>query len=108
MHGIVQRLSRATLAGLTDRELLVALVTRRDEVAFEALLRRHGPLVLSVCRRVLRNDHDADDAFQATFLVFVRKAAHIRKSEAVVDGPEYADSVHDVYFGTGDNVWREK
>jgi RNA polymerase sigma factor (sigma-70 family) len=62
----------------TDRELLEQYVTCRDEVTFEALLRRHGPMVLGVCLRVLRNQADAEDAFQATFLVLVRKAATIR------------------------------
>src|SRR5947209_6604584 len=54
--------------GLSDAELLDRFVTRRDEAAFEVLVWRHGPLVLNVCRRVLRHHHDAEDAFQATFL----------------------------------------
>jgi hypothetical protein len=58
----------------TDRELLEQYVACRDEAAFEALLLRRGPMVLGVCRRVLRNQADAEDAFQATFLVLVRKA----------------------------------
>jgi RNA polymerase sigma factor (sigma-70 family) len=64
---------------MTDEQLLEGFLARRDESAFEALLRRHGPMVLGVCRRVLRNSHDAEDAFQAAFLIFFRKAAAIRK-----------------------------
>src|SRR5258708_7640951 len=63
--------------GLTDGQLLEDFVRRRDEAALAALLRRQGPMVWGVCRRILRNHHDADDAFQATFHVFVRKAASI-------------------------------
>jgi len=66
---------------MTDAQLLECFVTRRDEVAFEALVRRHGPMVLGLCRRVLRNPEDAEDAFQATFLVLVRKGASIRQGE---------------------------
>jgi RNA polymerase sigma factor (sigma-70 family) len=84
MNGIVQHLCRAASAGLPDRDLLDALVGRRDEAAFEALLRRHGPMVLAVCRRTLGNAHDAEDAFQATFLVLLRKAATLRKRDALV------------------------
>src|SRR5215469_10531090 len=71
-------LLRQDEAGLTDGELLECFIARRDESAFEALMRRHGPMVLGVCRRILRNEADAEDAFQATFLVLVRKAGTIR------------------------------
>jgi RNA polymerase sigma factor (sigma-70 family) len=61
-----------------DADLLERFLAHRDNVAFETLVRRHGPMVLGVCQRLLRNHFDAEDAFQATFLVFVRKAAAIR------------------------------
>ena len=70
-------------AGLTDAELLQRFVAQRDEAAFEVLLWRHGPMVLQVCRRVLGQEQDIEDAFQATFLALVRKGAAIGRREAV-------------------------
>ena len=89
MSGIIQHLRRTVLlrdgAGLTDGQLLEDYISRRDEAALEALVHRHGPMVWGVCRRVLRNYHDAEDAFQATFLVFVRKAASIASRELLAN-----------------------
>ena len=67
----------------TDADLWAAYVQKHDQDAFETLLRRHGPMVLGVCRRILRNQQDAEDAFQATFLVLVRKAASLRSPSAI-------------------------
>jgi RNA polymerase sigma factor (sigma-70 family) len=61
----------------SDGELLERYASRRDDGAFAALVQRHGPVVLGVCRRVLRDAHEAEDAFQATFLVLVRKAGSL-------------------------------
>jgi RNA polymerase sigma factor (sigma-70 family) len=64
--------------GVPDEVLLEAFLSCWDEAAFEALMRRHGPMVLGVCRRILGNVHNAGDALQATFLVLVRRAGSIR------------------------------
>src|SRR4051812_29209582 len=82
VRGVIQHVRRAALlrdgaAGLTDGQLLTDYVSRRDGAALAALVRRHGPMVWGVCRRVLADFHDAEDAFQATFLVLVRKAASL-------------------------------
>lgn len=84
MNTILRHLRRLALgAGLSDSQLLGSFVERREEAAFAALVQRHGPMVFGVCRRLLGNQHDAEDAFQATFLVLVRKAAHIRAGTTI-------------------------
>jgi RNA polymerase sigma factor (sigma-70 family) len=70
-------------SGLTDRELLERLAARREETAFATLVRRHAPLVLGVCRRILRHEQDAEEAFQATFLVLARKAREVGRQGSV-------------------------
>jgi RNA polymerase sigma factor (sigma-70 family) len=84
MFGAISRLFRAgAAAGLSDAQLLERFLLCHDEAAFAALVERHGPMVLAACRRVLNDPHDAQDAFQATFLVLVRKAGAIRKRESI-------------------------
>lgn len=78
----IQRLFGAgTVAGLAEEQLLERFINRRDGDAFAALVARHGPLVLGVCRRILRDEHAVEDAFQATFLILARKAGSIRDRE---------------------------
>src|SRR5262249_55310658 len=87
LEPLLQNLLR-TAAGheggrLSDGQLLERLARQNDHAAFEALLWRHGPMVLGGCRRLLRNPHDIEDAFQAAFLVLLRKANTIRTRDAV-------------------------
>jgi RNA polymerase sigma factor (sigma-70 family) len=68
---------------VTDAQLLYRYCQRRDELAFTELVRRHGPMVLGVCRRLLRDRQAAEDAFQATFLVLVRRARSVRWHDSI-------------------------
>jgi TIGR03009 family protein len=79
----LHRLAAARDQQWTDRRLLDEFAARRDEAAFAALVARHGPMVLRVCRRVLQHEQDAEDAFQATFLVLARHTGAIRKRDAL-------------------------
>src|SRR5438270_3999102 len=84
---LVRHLRRAVApaeaVGLRDGQLLERFLRDRDEAAFELLLWRHGPMVLGTCRRLLRHAADVDDAFQATFLVLLRKARSLGRREAL-------------------------
>jgi len=82
--GHIRRLLDPTqIDGQSDGCLLDRFASQRDEAAFAALVRRHGPMVLSLCRRLVHDSHAAEDAFQATFLVLVRKTPAIRKRDSV-------------------------
>src|SRR5262245_8913706 len=89
-----------TARGCLDRELLDRFVDGHDEAAFTVLVERHGPVVLGLCRRVLRHAQDADDACQATFLVLARKAATLRKRISL------ASWLHGVAYRTSVNLKR--
>ena len=77
LRPIYELFGEGTLTGLSDEQLVTRFVASRDERAFEALLIRHGRSVLAVCVDVLRDGHDAEDAFQATFLILARKAGSL-------------------------------
>jgi RNA polymerase sigma factor (sigma-70 family) len=86
LRAFIQRLQQfagGPTRGLADAELLERWLTQRDQAVFEVLVWRHGTLVLNVCQRVLRREQDVEDAFQATFLVLLRKASAIGKRESV-------------------------
>jgi RNA polymerase sigma factor (sigma-70 family) len=87
LYEVVRQIHRIVgspgIGGLSDAQLLERWLAQRDEAAFEVLVWRYGPMVWGVCRRQLPRAHDAEDAFQATFLILVRKAASIGKRESV-------------------------
>ncbi len=80
-RGLERLIDPGTVAGLSERQVLARFVDHRDPVAFEAIITRHGPMVLTVCRQTLRDVNDVDDAFQATFLILVQKAGGLKQPE---------------------------
>ena len=76
---LLQHVRRLAATASSDEQLLADFLARRSDEAFSALLGRHGPMVLNVCRRILHDDHAAEDVFQATFLVLADRAAAIRR-----------------------------
>jgi RNA polymerase sigma factor (sigma-70 family) len=88
-------------ASRSDHEALQAFLARQDEAAFESIMKRHGPMVYRVCQRVLHHAHDAEEAFQATFLVLARQAKSIGKSESL------ASWLHGVAFRVAKRLRRD-
>ena len=80
-RGLEQLVDPGTVSGLSEQQLFARFVERRDPVAFEAIVVRYGPMVLSVCRQDLRDANDVDDAFQATFVTLIQKAASLKQPE---------------------------
>src|SRR5262245_29319715 len=89
-------------ATLTDGQLLAEFAASGDQAPFEMLVRRHGPMVLRVCRRVLSHVQDAEDAFQATFIVLMRKGQQLAKQELL------ANWLYGVAYRTALNAKRQR
>lgn len=96
MPSSYQPMKPLTPAEVSDGELLTRFVDQWDHEAFRDLVSRHGPMVLGVCRRLLRDAHAAEDAFQVTFLLLIRKAGLIRRRESV--GSWLYGTAHGVAF----------
>jgi RNA polymerase sigma factor (sigma-70 family) len=87
-------LADGTITGFSDAQLLERFLAGHDAAAFEALVAHHGPMVLSVCRGILKDPNDAEDAFQATFLILVKKSGTLRRHESL--GPWLYQVAHRV------------
>src|SRR5262245_13225696 len=88
MQGVIlqlRELLRRDVNGLSDGQLLDCFVSAGLEPAFEEIVKRHGPMVLGTCRRILGHLHDAEDAFQAVFLVLARKAGSISRKDLLAN-----------------------
>src|SRR5436190_21023082 len=94
LRQITRLFSGGTAAGLSDAQLLDRFVAHRDAAALEFIVARHGPMVLSVCRGILKDPNDAEDAFQATFLILVKKSGIFRGHVAL--GPWLYQVAHRV------------
>jgi RNA polymerase sigma factor (sigma-70 family) len=110
MNRLMEHVRRTVLArggaGWTDGQLLERFVNEHDEASFSALVRRHGPLVWGVCLRVLRSHHDAEDAFQATFVVLARKAGSI-KSRGLLANWLYGVASRTALKAKSARAWRQ-
>ena len=83
MNRVARVFRDGTLAGMSDRQVLERFAAHSDESAFETILSRHGPMVRNVCRQILLDPHDVDDAVQAVFLALVQKARAIRVDDSL-------------------------
>src|SRR5712691_6101200 len=83
LHYIAKLVDSGRVRNLTDAQLLAQFVRERDEASFSYLIERHGRLVWRVCRRILEDDQDAEDAFQAAFLLLAQNAGSIRRGQAL-------------------------
>jgi DNA-directed RNA polymerase specialized sigma24 family protein len=83
LRHLTRGMAAETLTHESDRQLVERVLNERDQAAFEALARRHGPMVYRVCWRILQHAEDAEDAFQATFLLLASKLGNVRKQHSL-------------------------